>query len=288
MINREDIRIRDPFIVRNDETKTYYLYGTTDENTWEGKAEGFNAYRSKDLEMWEGPFQVFKPNTDFWSDRHFWAPEVYLYNGKYIMFASFKSENKYRGTQVLSAESPLGPFIPITDEPVTPRDWECLDGTLFIDEEGQPWMIFCHEWIQVKDGKICAMKLSRDLRQAISEPISLFHASEEKWPKRGENYVTDGPFLYRNKQEELLMIWSSSGEKGYAIGIARSKSGNILGPWEHEQETLFAENGGHGMLFETFDQQLMITFHAPNDLPNERPVFYPVEEENGWLVLKDK
>ena len=203
------------------------------------------------------------------------------------MFASFKSENKCRGTQVLRSDNPLGPFAPITSEPVTPRDWECLDGTLYIDKEDNPWMVFCHEWIQVKDGKIYAMRLSKDLSEAISKPTLLFCASEAKWVKKGTNYVTDGPFLYQNEQDELLMIWSSSGESGYAIGIARSWSGNILGPWEHEEDTLFAENGGHGMLFETFDKQLMITLHVPNNLPNERPFFYPVAEENGLLVLKE-
>lgn len=285
LIHRKDIRIRDPFVVTDYENKVYYLYGTTDQNTWEGKAEGFNAYRSTDLENWEGPFPVFRPDENFWSDRNFWAPEVYFYNGKYIMFASFKAENKYRGTQVLSADHPLGPFKPITEEPVTPRDWECLDGTLFIDDDNNPWMVFCHEWIQVKDGKICAMQLSKDLKKSISEPITLFSASEAKWPRRGENYVTDGPYLYRNKQGELLMIWSSTGEQGYAIGIARSKSGEIQGPWQHEEKPLFAQNGGHGMLFKTFNDELMLTFHEPNDMPNERPVFYPVKEVDGLLIL---
>lgn len=285
LINRIDIRIRDPFVVTDHENKIYYLYGTTDKNAWKGEAEGFNAYKSSDLENWEGPFPVFRPDENFWSDRNFWAPEVYFYDGKYIMFASFKAENKCRGTQVLSSVHPLGPFKPITEEPVTPRNWECLDGTLFIDHEENPWMVFCHEWIQIKDGKICAMKLSKDLRKAVSAPVTLFSASEAKWPRRGKHYITDGPYFHHNKQGELLMIWSSTGEKGYAIGIARSKSGDILGPWEHEEETLFAENGGHGMLFKTFNDELMLTFHAPNDTPQERPVFFPVKEVEGLLVL---
>lgn len=286
MINRKDIRIRDPFIITDHENKVYYLYGTTDKNTWDGEAEGFNAYKSTDLENWKGPFPVFRPDDNFWADRHFWAPEVYLYDGQYVMFASFKAENVCRGTQVLKSDHPLGPFKPITDGPVTPRDWECLDGTLFIDNDNAPWMIFCHEWVQVGDGKICAIKLSKDLREAVSEPVILFSASEATWPKRGDHYVTDGPFLYRNKQNELLMLWSSTGEKGYAVGLARSRSGDILGQWEQEEDLLFAENGGHGMLFNTLTNDLMLTFHAPNELPNERPAFYPVQEVDGLLELE--
>lgn len=286
MLKRTDIRIRDPFILTDHQEKVYYLYGTTDENTWEGEAEGFNAYTSKDLENWQGPFPVFRPDNHFWADRNFWAPEVYVYDGAYVMFASFKSEKRARGTQVLVADHPLGPFRPLISEPVTPRDWECLDGTLFIDEADNPWMVFCHEWLQIVDGEICAMRLSKDLKQALSDPVTLFKSSEAPWTRRGKHYVTDGPYFYTNKQNELVMIWSSTGEKGYAIGMARSRSGNVLGPWEHEEELLFADNGGHGMLFNTFDHQLMLTFHAPNDTPNERPVFYPVQEQDGLLVVK--
>ncbi|WP_416150759.1 glycoside hydrolase family 43 protein [Salipaludibacillus sp. HK11] len=285
MLTKEEIRIRDPFILVDRDTETYYMYGTTDENTWEGKGSGFNAYKSKDLLEWDGPFSVFKPNELFWADRHFWAPEVYYYRNNYYMFASFKSEDKRRGTQVLTANDPLGPFEPLTEKPVTPREWECLDGTLYVDHNNDPWMVFCHEWIQVKDGEICAIKLSEDLTTSIGEPKILFRASEAKWPARNTQYVTDGPFLFRNKKDELLMIWSSMGAKGYAMGISKSLTGNVLGPWEHEEDAFFDENGGHGMLFETLDRELRLAIHAPNNMPNERPVFLNIKEENGSLKL---
>ncbi|MBO1005119.1 glycoside hydrolase family 43 protein [Pseudogracilibacillus auburnensis] len=289
MLKNKDIRIRDPFILPVSADQTYYLYGTTDDNVWEGKGTGFDVYQSTDLENWDGPFQAFRPDEDFWADHHFWAPEVHVYEGKYYMFATFKAENQCRGTQILVSNRPLGPFTPLTEEPVTPSDWECLDGTLFIDENKDPWMVFCHEWLQVKDGKICAIKLSKDLKTAISDPIVLFKASEASWTvsSRGGNYVTDGPFLYRNVQGELLMLWSSGGPRGYAIGISRSESGEITGPWTHDDELLFEKDGGHGMLFYTFEGQLMLSLHAPNHSPNERPVFYKIEEKNGTLTLLD-
>ncbi|HZH62153.1 MAG TPA: hypothetical protein VEY70_21820 [Metabacillus sp.] len=34
MLKKADIRIRDAFILPDSATKTYYLYGTTDENMW--------------------------------------------------------------------------------------------------------------------------------------------------------------------------------------------------------------------------------------------------------------
>ena len=72
------------------------------------------------------------------------------------MFVSFKNETECRGTQILKANSPFGPFELHSDGPVTPRDWECLDGTLWV-EDGTPYMIFCHEWAQIVDGEMCAL-----------------------------------------------------------------------------------------------------------------------------------
>ena len=60
------------------------------------------------------------------------------------------------------------------------------------------------------------------------------------------------------------MIWSSSRERRYAAGLARSRTGKVAGPWEQVDEPLVAVNGGHGMIFRTFDGKLMMTLHQPN------------------------
>ena len=59
-MRREEIRIRDPFIVVDEKTKTYYMYGTTDlEYDSYASYPKFSVYVSKDLENFEGPFVVF-------------------------------------------------------------------------------------------------------------------------------------------------------------------------------------------------------------------------------------
>ncbi len=295
-MKRNEIQIRDPFVLPVKEEGLYYLYGTTDKNCWSGKAVGFDVYTSKDLEEWDGPDPAFRPEKDFWAERNFWAPEVFFYGEKYYMFASFKKDEVCRGTQILVADNPKGPFLPNSEGPVTPRDWECLDGTLYIDHKGEPWIIFCHEWVQIVDGEICAMRLDKNLEKAVSEPYRLFSASEAPWSKphkrkfdgvEKEGFVTDGPFIYETEDKELLLLWSSIGEEGYAIGMARSQIGKVLGPWIHEQEPIFKKDGGHGMVFKTLAGKLMLTIHSPNDTPNERPLFFEVVEVNGSLRLKN-
>jgi hypothetical protein len=79
------------------------------------------------------------------------------------------------------------------------------------------------------------------------------------------------------------MIWSSFGSNEYAIGTAISENGKIAGPWV-QSDLLFEENGGHGMILETFEGELLLVFHQPNRGPEERARLYHLEEVNGLLV----
>ena len=279
-IPSSEIRVRDPYIVPIKETGKYYLFGTTDTDPWNA-GEGFLVYESEDLEHWSEPKWAFLPPEGFWANQNFWAPEVHHFNGYWYIFASFKAEGVCRGTQILRSESVTGPYVPISDGPVTPRDWECLDGTLHVDENGKPWMVFCHEWVQVHDGEICCIPLSDDLTHAIGEPTLLFRASEGPWVvplwNSKDNFVTDGPFLYRSNNGALRMLWSSFSTEDYTISYAESQSGTIFGPWiQHESGVVV--NGGHGMVFDTFDGRTLLSIHSPNASPLERMKLIPFEK----------
>ncbi len=286
-----DIQIRDPFVFM--ENGVYYLFGSTDRDIWKADGVGFDVYRSAgDLDNWEGPFEAFRPGADFWADRNFWAPEVYAYNGAYYLFATFKKDGLCRGTAVLRADSVMGPYAPWSDGPLTPPDWECLDGTLYVDEAGQPFMAFCHEWTQVGDGQICLMPLTPDLKAPAGEPALLFRSHDAPWsvalpspPRAPGSYVTDGPNFYRAKNGALLMLWSAMGQHGYCIGVATSSSGRVQGPWTQSDTPLFDQDGGHGMLFTDRDGILRLAIHRPNKTPNERAVFLPVDETDGQLSI---
>ena len=274
-VHLDELRIRDPYVLADTPSGSYFLYGTTDPDPWTGPAIGFDAYRSDDLEHWLGPFPAFRPPFGFWGTTQFWAPEVHMHAGRYVMLATFAGHGRSRGTQVLIADKPEGPFTPWSDGPVTPDEWESLDGTLHVDSDGLPWLVFCQEWVQIGDGSIVALRLSNDLRRAGSKAVVLFHASEAPWPRPvpgTSSYVTDGPFVFREPSTgELVMLWSSLGDSGYALGVSRS-AGGILGPWRHETQPLWAGDGGHGMVFTTFDGRRMVALHQPNDSPRERAV----------------
>lgn len=280
-----EINLRDPFILADN--GRYYLYGTRGSVNF-GEAYGFDVYVSDNLENWSEPKEIFTASPDFWATENFWAPEVHKYRGKYYMLASFKSETACRGTQILVSDTPDGKFVPLTDKPITPDEWECLDGTLYIDKSGKPYMVFCHEWTQVKDGEMCAIALSDDLKTAVGKPFLLFRASEPLWAEKiKDNWVTDGPFMYRTGNGELLMIWSSGTNKAYVEAVSYSDNGEITGNWKHFDKLLFDENGGHGMIFKSFEGQKYFVYHYPNIPSEERPVLRKIRENGGTLEIVD-
>ena len=284
-MRRDEINVRDPFVLVHG--GKYYLYGTRGATCW-GPADGFDVYVSEDMENWSEPIVCFHNDGSFWADRNYWAPEVYAYQGAFYMFASFKRQDVKRGTAVLKADSPLGPFVPHSEGCVTPRDWECLDGTLYVSKAGKPYMVFCHEWVQAGDGEVCAIELTADLSAPVGEPRLLFHASDAAWCQVKHHSsgvsgcVTDGPFMWRTADGTLLCLWASFSEGGYTEGVAVSDNGEIDGVFT-QVEPLFMDDGGHGMVFRGLDGQLYLTLHSPNTTLEERPFFHPVEDVGGRL-----
>lgn len=268
-----DINIRDPYILTYE--GKYYLYGTRATNTWgavDVKTIGFDVYVSEDMESWSEPKEIFSYFEGFWGDRQYWAPEVHYYKGKFYMFASFVSEVTYRGTAILVSDTPDGRFVPHSNGAVTPSNWSCLDGTLWV-EDGVPYIVFCHEWTQIKNGTVCALRLSDDLKESIGEPIELWSAGDASWRHDHDgngSFVTDGPFLLR-VDGELISIWSSFSKGEYVEAIARSDNGKISGKWTIDDSLLFEKNGGHGMIFTDLNGQLCFIYHTPNNTPLERP-----------------
>lgn len=287
----KDVHISDPCILADPVSGHYFTYvqfvDTKRFPDIKQKKGRFYVLESEDLIHWTKPEVCFK-NKDFWADLDYWAPEIHLYKGRYYLISSFRAKGTYRRCQCLVADSPRGPFEPVKQEPVTPKGWQCLDGTLYIDLKGMPWMVFCHEWLQVNDGQICCIPLSEDLGEAIGEPTILFRASDGPWTGDYMNggYVTDGPFLYRLKSGKLIMLWSSfSKHNAYTIGYAISESGDILGPWRQVKEPLYAMDGAHAMLFKTFSGQLMMACHGPNDHPRKRILLFEMEEKEESIHI---
>lgn len=280
-LKTSQINIRDPFVLPYE--GKYYMYGTR-----VGDVNGFDVYVSEDLETWSIGKTVFKQTEDFWGTQDYWAPEVYqyTYNGetKFYMLATFKGdgEDAHRGTAILVSDTPDGTFVEHSEDALTPSDWDCLDGTLYF-EDGTPYMVFCHEWTQIGDGTVCAIQLSSDLKTTVGEAFELWSGSDASWKYdlkdagydiaiHEKNYVTDGPDLLL-VDGELIALWSSFTKNGYVVAVSRSDNGKITGNWTVDDDLFYDKDGGHGMVFETFENQTKFVYHTPNTDRLERPCF---------------
>jgi beta-xylosidase len=308
-----DIPIRDPYILTVDEEKTYYLYAATREETKiKSGLPGVCAYKSNDLKTWQGPFHVFENPDGFWagSSHGIWAPEVHRYNGKYYLFATFTNPDDtietrsdgipvvLRGTQIMVADNPLGPFKPFDlKRPVTPENWSALDGTLWV-EEGKPYMVFCHEWVQINEGTFEVADLNSDLSGLSGTPKTIFKVNDAPWVKRTDllgikykgleipGFVSDGPFILRLPSGKLICLTSSFGENQYSLSYAVSISGKLAGPWQHPSKPLLSGGHGHGMLFNSFDGKLLLVCHFPNSSPSKAVIYEVGELEAGISIIK--
>jgi arabinan endo-1,5-alpha-L-arabinosidase len=289
-----DMHWRDVCIFPDSTTGYYYMIGPG------GKA--VLSYRSKDLIHWEDPRIIFEIPDNLWGDIeivNIWAPELHFYKRKYYLFLTFNTNNKFdeqwpnwrprvtRGSQILVSDSLTGPFEPFQNHSTLPADMMTLDATLWV-EDGIPYIVYAHEWVQISNGTMEYMQLKDDLSETVGEPVLMFRGNVAPWVLASKTegcFVTDGPYLRKNKSGKLMMIWASYGEGGYTEGVAFSETGKLAGPWIQQSDPLYSNDGGHGMLFETFDGKLMMVLHSPNNR-NSRPHIFEMEDTGDALKIK--
>ena len=292
-MKRSDINIRDPYVLVSG--GKYYLYGTRSATCW-GPADGFDCYVGSDLEEWEGPIEIFHRPKGFWANQNYWAPECYELNGAFYLVTTLGGDGIKKGIHVLKSANPTGPFVYFSR--LTPENWTCIDGTLYFPKEGNPWLVFSHCFEDDGCQDMCGVELKPDLGGAAGEPVTLFQVSDAPWAvpvpfakaefgMDGDIYFSDGPFVVPMENGSLAIIWSGWGERGYAVGIARSDNGAITGPWRQVETPMVPGGAGHGMMFTALDGIRYYALHAPNDKYLERPVFSRIEERDGTFKLEE-
>jgi hypothetical protein len=298
------IPARDPSILADPDSRTYYLY-----TSGEAPDVGVVAYASKDLASWEGPVSIFRAPAASWANpaQGVRDPEVHAYRGKYYLFATLANSekvikkppeswrvNSMQGVQVFVGDSPRGPFTPVpasADKPYTPEDFVALDGTLFVDGD-LAYLAYVHDWTQVVDANIEAIHLKADLTAPAEDAIYLCKASDAPWLAQQTTtssdpryYVASGPSLYRTRNGNLVMIWSSLRNGKAAVALARSLTGEVRGPWR-QSGTLLMDDSAQGSIFKAFDGRLMMVVHRPSPGGGARARLVELEDTGDTVRIK--
>lgn len=179
---------------------------------------------------------------------------------------------------VATAESPLGPFVQDEKQPMI-ADEKCIDNSLFIDDNGKPYMYFD----RFNDGlNIWVAELENDLKtikhSTLTKCINVSQAWEEVQPR-----VNEGAFVVKHKNTYYLTYSGNSYESPfYGIGYATANS--PMGPWvKYEKNPILQKPDslsgvGHSAIFKDKAGQLKVVFHAHNNQDKIHPRYMYISD----------
>ena len=120
----------------------------------------------------------------------------------------------------------------------------------------------------------------------LRDPFVLpYRGTYDLYGTRSETAFAGEAFGFDVYQSADLIEWSKPKEiftrpEGFWATM------NYWAPEVHmDRELLYTKDGGHGMIFRTFDGPCMLTLHSPNRKKSEHPIFIPIRYENGKLSV---
>lgn len=252
--------LADPFVLCDE--GRYYAYGT-------GSDDGIVVLVSDDLKRWYWPQNragfLALDRADSYGDRWFWAPEVYRVGDRYYMFYSADEH-----ICVATAASPLGPFRQQERRPM--RDEPGIDNTLFIDQDGTPYLF----WVRFDRGnEVWSARLEEDLQRIVPGSERFCIRTSQEW-ERVMPSVNEGPFVVRHDGRYYL-TYSANSYESQAYGVGYATASSIGGEWTKAEENpiLCMPEGivgvGHHAFFRDRRGRMRVVFHSHRDSRHIHP-----------------
>jgi hypothetical protein len=206
-------------MVYND---TVFLYAGHDEDD----AFGFNMkewllYTSTDMVNWtdHGPVASLKDFKWVTTDNGAWAPQCIRRNGKFYLYCPMPGGF---GIGVLVSDSPYGPFKDPIGKPLIGGQYNSIDPTVLIDDDGQAYLYWGNP-------NLWYVKLNDDMISFEGEPIKDPLIAKVKGQPDPFHYQ-EGPWAYKRNGHYYMAYASTCCPEG--MGYAMGKS--ATGPWEYK------------------------------------------------------
>lgn len=245
-----NLPIADPYVLLHK--GKYYAYGTS--------TNGFEVYISKDLKHWKRGAKLALSPDDSYGKRWFWAPEVYYIKAKKKFYMFYSAEEHIC---VATADSPEGPFVQETKEPIIKE--KAIDTSLFIDEDGTPYLYF----VRFTGGNVIwAAEMNPDLKSIKEETLRECIKAEAPW-ERAQDRVAEGPSIVK-RNGIYYLIYSANHFVSPKYGVGYATSTSPFGPWKkyagnpilQGDEAAGLVGTGHGAPFVCKDGSYKYIFHA--------------------------
>lgn len=257
--------IGDPFVLPTQDG--YCVFAT-------GGVMGFNVWRSEGLRTFEKEKALKKLS---WAAGDYWAPEVYAYDGRYVMLYTARwAENQSLRVGIAFADEPQGPYTDPLERPLFDFGYAAIDATLIVDDAGVPYLIYsrdCSENV-VEDrheSHLYGVELAKDLLSTVGEPVALT-APDAQWETQSGDYRwNEGPAVVR-RDGRYYLYYSANyfAGKEYSVGVAVAD--HPLGPYAKQENNpildyveedgqVLVSGPGHNSFFESGDE-LFTAYHT--------------------------
>lgn len=181
-------------------------------------------YSTKDMKNWTPHGVIMRPEEfQFARAGTAWAAQVVRHDGKYYLYTTLRQkDNNEHCLGVAVSDSPTGPFkdargTPLITDGMTPNTRRAnsdIDPTVFIDDDGTPWM----SW---GNGDFHLVKLKRNMIE-LDGPI-------QEIPH--EN-VAEGPWLFK-RGGLYYNVYAADVPGTRPEQIAYATAEKITGPWTY-------------------------------------------------------
>ena len=234
----KDMYTADPAPMVHDDT--LYLYTTHDEDVIVNNfytMKNWYVFSTKDMVNWEKHGQILSLDDIPWAVDRAWAPQCVERNGKFYFYFPVQSKAGV-DVGVAVADTPIGPFKDIGKPLVSQGDWNDIDPTVFIDDDGQAYLYFGNPELRY-------VKLNEDMvSYDQSVGVVKIPMTAESFGDRGGGKTTygEGPWFYKRK-DIYYMVYAAFRQGQGKESFGYSTSTSPTGPWKYGG-VLMTEEGG--------------------------------------------
>ncbi len=206
-----------------------YLYTSHDkDNSDYFYMPDWQCYSTTDMKNWTHHGTVLS-DTDFsFAEKDTaWAAQCIERNGKFYMYCPLSSSaGNGRVIGVAVSDSPTGPFKDAIGKPLVGPNWDYIDPTVYIDDDGQAYLYWGNPQLYYVKLNEDMISYSGDIQKV--DMSSGFGKSNDPESRTGALY-TEGPWFYK-RGDMYYMLYAA---EGIPENISYSTSSSPTGPWTY-------------------------------------------------------
>ena len=186
----------------------------------------WQCFSSTDMQNWTDHGTVLYDSDFSWGKADSaWAAQCIERNGKFYYYVTMEANSGGRAIGVAVSDSPTGPFKDALGKPLCGPNWDYIDPTVFIDDDGQAYLYFGNP-------SPYYVKLNEDMI-SYSGQITKIETTADAFGTKsngdGSMYV-EGPWFYKRGNLYYLLYAAN----GIPENIAYSTSTSPTGPWKYQ------------------------------------------------------